>query len=180
MEPNTAARAGGGHLIVHRIVQRVGQHPGTDLCKTHIPAINGLRPGTLVLTMDGELPVEYLGTGDRIITRDSGVAKLTRIERQVLAGPMVRICAGGLGHMRPGSDMVLPAQAEVLLRDWRAQSLYGRAQALARAGDLVDGEFVVDLGVMPGPLLSLVFDAPHIVYAGGLELASSVAQNAHA
>lgn len=38
-----------------------------------------LAAGTIVLTLEGALPVEYLGTGDRIITR-AGARVLRHIE----------------------------------------------------------------------------------------------------
>ena len=49
------------------------------LAATPVPAtgVSGLLLGTPVLTLDGELPVEHLFAGDRIITRD-GVARPAR------------------------------------------------------------------------------------------------------
>ena len=42
---------------------------------------------------------------------------------------------------------------------------------MVRAGDLVDGEFVCDLGLLPMMLHQLHFAQPHVIYAGGLEVA---------
>ncbi len=33
------------------------------------PRVTGLAPGTIIYTLDGALPVEFLSPGDRIITR---------------------------------------------------------------------------------------------------------------
>ena len=159
MKPNTVGRAVAPSRAPHP------QPPQTPQ--------DGLPGGTIILTMDGEMPVEFLEPGDRIITRDSGVARLVALDRLRLQTRRILITAGSLGDTRPESDLVLPAAQPVLLRDWRAQALCGRAQALAPAGALVDGEFVLDLGPGRMDLHRLRFDAPHVIYAGGLELAAA-------
>ena len=35
---------------------------------------SGLCAGTTIITLDGEMPVEHLSVGDRVITRDSGMS----------------------------------------------------------------------------------------------------------
>jgi len=81
----------------------------------------GITAGTRVLTLDGELPVQYLAVGDRVITR-SGSKVLKDIQVAVLRDvPMVRVTASALGHDRPEDDVfVAPGQA-ILVRDWRAK-----------------------------------------------------------
>lgn len=134
---------------------------------------NALTAGTIVLTMDGALPVEFLNAGDRVITRDAGMAVLRDVKRFRVTTNAIAIKAGSLGNNRPDADTVLPAAQEVLVRDWRAEALFGKAQALVPASRLVDGEFIRDLGEVEIECVELIFDAPHIVYAGGLELAST-------
>ena len=74
--------------------------------------LNGLVAGTHLLTMDGELPVEHLTAGDRIITRDCGMAVLKRVEvSEVRVAPIV-VKPGSFGHTRPSQTAtILPAQA---------------------------------------------------------------------
>ena len=69
-------------------------------------------------------------------------------------------------------DMV--ARQRLLIRDWRAQAFGGASQALMRADMLVDGRFVRDLGMRRLRLFRLEFDAAHVIYAGGLELAADI------
>lgn len=45
----------------------------SDFCRAGLPV------GTVVLTLDGALPVEFLSAGDRIVTR-AGVRVLRRID----------------------------------------------------------------------------------------------------
>ena len=167
MEPKTVRRANG---------DSPAQRHEHDPSKT----FNALVAGTTVLTLDGALPVEFLSPGDRIITRDSGMAVLSDIRRRTVTVDCVSIRAGSLGNTRPDRDAILPAAQEVLIRDWRAQALFGRAQALVPAARLVDGEFIRAAGQREVTLIELVFDAPHIVYADGLELASATSQLADA
>ena len=143
-------------------------------------ACNAQTAGTVVLTLDGALPVEFLNPGDRVITRDSGVAVLRAVHRTRQVLPVVAIKAGSLGNTRPDRDVLLPATQEVLIRDWRAGALFGASQALVPAVRLVDGEFIRDMGAVEVDLVALVFDAPHILYADGLEVASAERETAEA
>lgn len=131
----------------------------------------GFLPGTILLTQDGEMPVEFLSPGDRIISRDCGFVSLRHITRAPQTVRAIRFAAGSLGDTRPDCDLILPAGQPVLIRDWRAQALFGTSQAMVRADALVDGEFICDLGPRDMPLFQLHFDTAHVLYAGGLEVA---------
>ena len=131
----------------------------------------GFATGSRILTLDGEMPVEFLSPGDRIITRDCGMAVLAGVSAVEAELQMVSIMAGTLGHTNPDEDTLIPAGQMVLLRDWRAQALFGRPQALAPAHALVDGEFIRLAGKQKLRLVLLEFDAPHVLYIDGMELA---------
>ncbi|QFT63410.1 Hint domain-containing protein [Roseivivax halotolerans] len=161
MEPKTVRRADGGFAP---------PRPNS----IHNLGHNALVAGTSVLTLDGDLPVEMLSPGDRIITRDRGLVVLDDLRIFRGEARLVSVRAGTLGHLRPDTDILLPATQEVLIRDWRAAALYGRPQAMVAAERLVDGEFVRDLGAREVTLAALIFEEPHVIYADGLELASAV------
>lgn len=135
--------------------------------------LNALAAGTEILTLDGTLPIEFLNPGDRVITRDSGTAVLRHMRGFTTFVPAVSIRPGSLGHMRPDRVLHLPATQEILLRDWRAETLFGARQALVPVSRLVDGNFIRALGLQRMTLIELSFDAPHILYADGLELAAA-------
>lgn len=133
-------------------------------------APRGLAAGTAVLTLDGDLPVEFLSPGDRVITRDSGGAVLRDVRVRHVRCRAMAVSAGSLGHNRPEEDMILPAAQRILVRDWRAEALFGAKQALVPVSRLADGQYVRDLGQTDMILHELVFDGPHVIYAGGMEL----------
>lgn len=154
MKPNTVGREIGGQMPPLRI----------DIA--HV----GLVSGTLLLTSDGEIPVEYLSPGDRIITRNAGLVELTAIQSYRTTDEAVKIAAGSLGDTKPTHHVIIPAAQMVLVRDWRAKALRGAAQAVMPAGCLIDDEYITSLGPREMTLVRLGFEAPHVVYADGLEL----------
>ncbi len=166
MKPNTVGRAGGGSPLPHPMYPTSSMPPET-----------GFVTGTIVLTMDGEMPVEFLAPGDRVITRDCGMAHLQFITRSTRRIRVISIAAGSLGDTRPDQDLILPAAQQVLIRDWRAKAMFNARQALVRAEALIDGEFIRDLGEQDITLHQLRFAGSHIVYAGGLELAVDCGQS---
>ena len=157
----------------------VGRAPGVTPMTRHVdphPKDVGIASGTIVLSLEGEMPVEFLSPGDRLITRDIGMARLTGITRTRSVVRAISVAAGSLGDTRPDQDLILPANQRVLIRDWRAQAFFGAQQALVAIGDLVDGEFICDLGLTPMALHQLHFAGDHVLYAGGLEMASGPAR----
>jgi len=132
--------------------------------------LNGLCAGTSVMTLDGEIPVEHLNPGDRIITRDSGMAVLRALHMTETDMHPIRILAGSLGHTRPDRDMLVSPDTTVHIRDWRAQALFGTSSAMVPASRLLDGEFVAEQPKQTMRIFTLVFDRAHIIYADGLEI----------
>ncbi len=128
--------------------------------------VAGCPPGTVILTRDGEIPVEYLTPGDRIITRGAGYATLLELERRCLVTGAVRIAAGAFGPSRPARDIILPDTQQVLLRE---------LHAMPRAGALADGVRVTRIGPVSQHLFALGFARAQVIYADGLELACGVA-----
>lgn len=130
----------------------------------------GLCAGTTVMTLNGEMPVEHLSAGDRVITRDSGIAILKDMSKSSVKMSAIRIKAGSLGHTRPDRDMIVAPGARIHIRDWRAEALFGTPTAMVAAHKLVDGEYLAAQPVQDADLYELVFDRPHIVYADGMEM----------
>lgn len=134
------------------------------------PAFAGICEGAPVLTDRGLRPVEALRPGDRVLT-SAGMQRLLRQRQFSRITRAVYVLAGTLGHGSHRRDSLLPAGQPVLLRDWRAMALRGKRHALIPVGELVDGEFLRDLGLMPMTFYHLHFERPGVIHADGLELA---------
>ncbi|MEL7278913.1 MAG: Hint domain-containing protein [Pseudomonadota bacterium] len=141
-------------------------------------ATSGLIGQAMVMTALGERAVATLQPGDRIITRDRGMAILEDIRARQVQTPLVKITARSLGHNRPEGDTLLPAGQRVLIRDWRAKAVFGSGHALVPAERLVDGEFITFEACTNTVLYDLLFEDPHILYVDGLELASYIDEHA--
>ena len=114
----------------------------------HIAGLPALGPATQVMTPEGEVPVEWLATGDRVLTRDQGSQPIlwigrTRVHRNDLAEmpglAPIEIAERALGHGCPTHPTWLGPGNRVLLSGAMVELHLGLDEALARAGDLVDG-----------------------------------------
>jgi len=165
MKPNTVGRVDGKD-------RHAGQISPFAVLDT------GLLEGAQLLTLDGEIPVEFLCVGDKFITRDSGIAKVEHIQRSTRKVHMIALAAGSLGHTRPERDALLAGDQMILIRDWRARALFNAERALVAARTLVDNEFILDLGMKDTTIYQIFSDGPHILYADGLELGTADAAKA--
>lgn len=132
---------------------------------------SGIAAGSAVLTLGGVLPVEYLQPGDRVVTR-GGATRLKALIPSRYSGPAYVVQGGSLGHMLPGEDSILTPGTRILIRDWRAKTIFGRDSALVAVDALADGEYVREIVATDLPMFTLVFDTEQVVYAAGLELAA--------
>ncbi len=136
--------------------------------------VSGLLHDTVVLTRTGEVAVQDIGPGDHVITRGAGLVQVQAVARHRVLLRTISIAAGSLGDTRPDSDMVLPANQQILIRDWRARALFGCEQAMVPASALVDGEFIRDQGLRVLELYTLQLEHEQVIYAGGLEVAGAI------
>ncbi len=160
MKPNTVGRVG-------------GEFPQTGQYAPYASRDTGLLQGTTLLTLDGEMPVEFVSVGDKLITRDSGIARVEHIQRSKRMIHTIAVAAGSLGHKRPERDALLAGDQMCLIRDWRAQAMFSADRALVAVRTLVDGEFIRDLGMQEHTLIQIFCDGPHILYTEGLELSTA-------
>lgn len=141
--------------------------------ETHVAKPSGFARGSVVLTLDGQKNVEDLCIGDRIVTRDIGMSRLTAIT-PIHSDRAFRVRASVLGHGRPQSDLLVAEGQRILLRDWRAKAMFGYAEALVPVERLVDGHFIAREQATNVTFYALEFDAPHILYVEGVEVSSAV------
>ena len=140
----------------------------------------GIAMGTIVLTLDGEIPVEHLNAGDRVITRDTGIATLRAVHMREVTFTPYKISADRLGEGRPVADTFVGADQHILVRGLLAKALYDTDSAMVPVSRLADGEYIAKCEEQTLRIYKLEFDTAHVVYANGLEIASSVDEMAMA
>lgn len=142
----------------------------TPVEKIAARVLTGITAGMPVLTLDGELPVQYLCAGDRIVTR-AGARILREITTMVLRdAAMIRVRADALGGERPGRDILLTPVQPVVVRGQVAIDLLGVNSAVVPAGLLVNATSITQITVAETRLFTLRFDREEVIYAGSLEL----------
>ena len=140
----------------------------------------GIAMGTIVLTLDGEIPIEHLNAGDRVITRDTGMATLRAVHMREVTFTPYKISADRLGQGRPAADTFVAADQHILLRGLLSQALYNTDSAMVPVSKLADGEYIAKCEEQTLRIYELEFDTAHVIYANGLEVASSVSEMAMA
>jgi hypothetical protein len=135
--------------------------------------MSGILAGSWILTARGEIKIEDLRVGDRIVTRDKGMASLRAISRRH-AGSMMAVCLpkDSLGKGRPARDVRVTPGQHIYLRDWRAEALFGATTALVPAYRIVDGTIIREARTDDTVMFDLHFDTDVILYAAGLEVGS--------
>jgi len=121
----------------------------------------------------------HLGTKDQFEMTSAARQRAKQNVSGLAAGTTVMTLdgekAGSLGHTRPQEDMLVGPDTLVHIRDWRAKALFGADVATVKAKRLIDGEFVCEAESATMTVYELVFDRQHILYADGLEVASTAA-----
>ena len=135
-----------------------------------------LTPGTRVVTDRGELRVEELRAGDRVMTRDNGLQELRWVGRRdlsladLIVNPALRpveITAGALGQGLPLRDMKVSPQHRMLMMGARAEMLFGEAEVLVAATHLTALPGVAEKLTAGISYIHLLFDRHEIICADG-------------
>lgn len=150
-----------------------GRGAGKPPVKRRFIYKTGLCEGTQVMTLQGNLPVEYLAAGDRVVTRN-GARTLRHVACRALTDCPICVRRGALGPGRPTADMYLAPDQGVHLRDWCARVLCGSDQAAVPVSRLRDGKHIF-WGEHPGELrvYDLEFTREQVIYAEGVEVMSA-------
>jgi len=137
----------------------------------------GFTSGTWIATARGEIPVDRLRPGDRVLTRDSNLQELRGITRHDLSGrdllnrPEARpvmIRAGALGRSQPERDLLLAPAHAVLLVGPLARALSGRRVVLAASRRLEGRPGVHRVEAARACYVGLAFDRHELVAANGM------------
>lgn len=125
--------------------------------------------GTMILTADGEKPVEDLIPGDLILTQDDGPQPLRWIGRRSMPaiGKMapISIRAGALGDHR---ELLVSPLHRVLIRDVLSELLFGEREVLVAARDLINDHSIRVIEGGEVTYVHLLFDRHQVVFSEGL------------
>ncbi len=120
----------------------------------------GVAEGTRVVTPNGEVAVEALRRGDRVITRAGAMRMIVAEARAARVAP-IRVAAEALGRGMPSRDLLVGPATRIWLP---------RQTKPLEAFRLVDGAFITEEEPRGMTLWTLVFATPQVVRAEGVEV----------
>ena len=134
-------------------------------------------PGTSIATPRGEMLVEDLQEGDKIITRDNGIQEIRwigakRMEGRTLqANPHLQpvlIQRGALGHGLPERDMLVSPNHRMLVNTDRVALYFEQNEVLVSAKHLVNpSEGIQNINSMGTTYIHFMFDSHEVVLSNG-------------
>ncbi|WP_149141349.1 Hint domain-containing protein [Gemmobacter caeruleus] len=133
-------------------------------------------PGTAIVTDRGEVAVENLRPGQRVMTRDHGLQPIRWVGQrrlgigELIADPAlqpVRIRKGALGQGLPERDMLVSRQHRMLVTGQRAELMFGTDEVLVRAIHLVGQPGIECAALREVTYIHLLFDRHELVLGDG-------------
>ena len=130
----------------------------------------------MIATGTGEVPVETLRPGDKVVTRDSGLQTIRWIGshrydgRELARAPHlypILIRAGALGDGMPERDMRLSPNHRVLVTSDQTALYFEDREVLVAAKHLVNNRGVYEVESIGVTYLHLLFDRHEVVLSNG-------------
>ena len=156
-----------------RSFNRVSETADAVICFTN---------GTLIDTPTGPVPVEHLGEGDLVQTKDNGPQPIVwRGGRRISGARMfamphlrpVRIRAHAMFDDVPDCDLLVSPDHQLVLRGAATRRLFNTPEVLVPAKELLNGRKIfIDHTVREVFYSHLMFEQHQIIWANGLEVES--------
>ena len=133
-------------------------------------------PGTLIATPRGEVPVESLKEGDRVITRDNGIQEIRWMGAKGLTGrellqkehlKPVLIQKGSLGYGLPERDMLVSPNHRVLVNNDKTALYFEEREVLVAAKHLTGLAGVSRVDTMKTTYIHFMFDQHEVILSDG-------------
>ncbi len=133
-------------------------------------------PGTMIATPRGEVPVETLRAGDRIVTRDNGLQEIRWIGQKALswtdmaAAPHLKpvlVRQGSLGNGLPERDMMISPNHRLLVANDRTALYFDEHEVLVSAKHLVGSAGVHAVDSMQTTYIHFMCDQHEVVLSNG-------------
>lgn len=113
-----------------------------QVAEENASVLAGLTPGTILMTREGEAPVEWIEAGDEVLTRDRGFVPILWINRTKFARKDMRqfpefapvtLPANCIEPGLPAQDITVSPRQLLLIRSALAERDYGSAEVLIPA-----------------------------------------------
>jgi len=133
-------------------------------------------PGSRIATPKGEIMVQDLQAGDRVITRDDGVQDIQWIGRKklgagdLIADPQLRpvlIKAGSLGNGLPERDMMVSPNHRMLMANATTQVLFDEREVLVAAKHLVGRPGIQQIDSLGTEYIHVMFERHQVILGDG-------------
>jgi Hint domain len=133
-------------------------------------------PGTMIATPKGEVQVEDLRAGDKIITREDGIQEIAWVGSRHLdwaalcANPHLKpvvIPQGSLGHGLPERDTLVSPNHRLLVTNDRTALFFEETEVLVAAKHLVSGRHIHAVDSAGTTYIHFMFDRHEVVLANG-------------
>lgn len=133
-------------------------------------------PGTMIATPKGEVNVEDLRSGDKIITRDNGIQEIAWVGSRHLdwaalcANPHLKpvlIPMGSLGHGLPERDTLVSPNHRMLVTNDRTALYFEDHEVLVAAKHLVSGKHIHAVDAAGTTYIHFMFARHEVVLANG-------------
>ncbi|SEN88489.1 Hint domain-containing protein [Palleronia pelagia] len=142
------------------------------------PRVICFTAGTTLLTPDGYRPVEDLGAGDRIMTRDDGAQEILWVGETTLSGARlaaaphlrpVRLRAHAMADGMPDGDLLVSPRHRILVGGQAARDLFNTPEVLVAARDLVnDRTILVDHSSRSVRYVHILMERHQVIFANGI------------
>ncbi len=133
-------------------------------------------PGTLIATAKGQVRVEDLQPGDRVITRDNGLQEIAWVgqksltQKDFIARPELKpvlIKAGSLGENMPERDIMVSPNHRMLIADKGASMYFDEPEVLAAAKHFVGKDGICHVDVSQTSYIHFMFERHEVVLSDG-------------
>lgn len=142
----------------------------------NIETIVCFTPGTLIATPKGEIPVEQLRVGDKVVTRDNGLQEIRWMGAKDMgwhdfaANPHlrpIRVRAGSLGNGLPERDLLLSPNHRLLVANDRTALYFDEHEVLVAAKHLIGAEGATQVDSVGTTYIHFMFDQHEVVLSNG-------------
>ena len=143
---------------------------------TNIENIVCFTPSTMIATPRGEVAVERLRVGDKVITRDNGIQEIRWMGGKTMGwhdfatNPHLKpilVKAGSLGNDLPERDMMLSPNHRLLVANDRTALYFDEHEVLVSAKHLVGGQGVQQVESTGTVYYHFMFDQHEVVLSNG-------------